>query len=182
MKKDITAGSVYTFEQLFSAAYGKGEPTAQIMALFFMRYFGIVALARKLRERGKLIPKIDKIYDRFGHLLSVSLGAITDQIQDAVNTGNAQFLKNLALALEEQHRNTRGRDPVRTWLLMHKLKMEAPLTAKQIQALLNTETKVEISERQVYRVCKELGINLAKGREGRPRKTATSRRRIGRSC
>jgi hypothetical protein len=155
---------------LLKATYGKGEPSAQLMALFFSQYFAMAALARRLRESHKKHQGVGDLYAAHVTALSIYLKTMLEVTRKAVQTGNAQFFKDFALALEEQYRNSAGRDPVRTWLIMHKLKREPPKTAREIALRLKEEARTQVSERQVYRLCKKLKVEIAKGKEGRPPK------------
>jgi hypothetical protein len=166
---------------LLSAAYGRGSLSAQLLAVFFTQYYAVTALDRKLRAQGKLSNKVGRLERTYTHALSVYLNVLQEEIRKAVQTGNAQFLRDLASAFEEPRIAPRGRQAARCWLLMHKLKEAPPQTVRQIRENVFKEAWTDVSERHVYRLCKELGIPVAKGQEGRPRKTATRRQKQDRS-
>ena len=166
---------------LLTAAYGPGSMTAQLLAVFFTQYFTVTALDRKLRAQGKLSSRVGKLGRGYGHALSAYLIALFEETRKAVRTGDAQFFKDFANALEEPRRTSRGRDPAQCWLLMAKLKNATPKTVRQIREGLSKEARCNVDERQIYRLCRRLGIAVAKGREGRPRKTATNRQNQSRS-
>jgi len=182
MKKKLKSSQDNPVKALLSAAYGPGTISAQLLAVFLSQYFAVTALDRKLRAQGKLSKRVGKEQRGYDHALSAYVLALVEETRKAAQTGNAQFLKDLASAFEEAGRTSRGRDPVRTWLMMHKLKGEPPKTMRQMQVCLQKDARSTVGERQVYRVCKELGIPLAKAQEGRPPKTPTNERKQGRSC
>jgi hypothetical protein len=175
MKTKKKVSTIYNpVKALLSAAYGPRTMSAQLLAVFFTHYYAVTALDRKLRVQGKLSNRIGKLEVGYTHALSVYLKVLLEEVRKAAQTGNAQFLKDLASAFEEPRVAPRGRQAARCWLLMHKLKKAPPQTARQIRESVFKEARTNISERHVYRLCKELGIPVAKGQEGRPRKTATS--------
>ena len=166
---------------LLSAAYGPGTISAQLLAVFFTRYFAVTALDRKLRAQGKLSKRVGQEQSGYARAFSAYVLVLVEETRKAAQTGNAQFLKDLASAFEEARRTSRGRDPVRTWLLMHKLKGEPKKTMRQMQEWLRKDAQSTVAERQVYRLCAELGVPLAKAQEGRPPKTPTTAGKQGRS-
>ena len=170
MKKKHKSPQDSPVKALLSAAYGPGTISAQLLAVFLTQYFAVTALDRKLRAQGKLSKRVGKEQRGYDHALSAYVLALVEETRKAAQTGNAQFLKDLASAFEEARRTSRGQDPLRTWLLMHKLKGEPRKTAKQIRECLLKDARSTVDERQVYRVCKELGVPLAKAQKGRPPK------------
>ena len=168
-------------KSLLSALYGPGVLQAQVMAMLLTQYVVVTALDRNLRVQSKASHRVGVLNRTYAHVLSVYLKVLVEETRKAVTTGDARFFRDFALALEEQHRSSHGRDPMRSYLMMHTLRREAPKTARQHQQRLVEEVRCNVSERHVYRVCKELGIPVAKAREGRPPKTPTQPRDHGRS-
>jgi hypothetical protein len=181
MKKKHKSPQDSPVKALLSAAYGPGTISAQLLAVFLTQYFAVTALDRKLRAQAKLSKRVGQEQRGYAHALSAYVLALVEETRKAAQTGNAQFLKDLASAFEEARRTSRGRDPVRTWLMMHKLKGEPPKTMRQMQEWLRKDAQSTVAERQVYRLCAELGVPLAKAQEGRPPKTPTTAEKQGRS-
>jgi hypothetical protein len=181
MKAQSASTAEIPVKELLAAAYGPSKVSAQLLALFLTHFFALTALHRKLAAQGNASSRVRTLEQGYARALAVYIVPLVEEAQKAVRTGDARFFKDFANALEEPRRTSRGRDPVRGWLLMHKLKNAAPQTVRQIKASLFTEARCDVGERQIYRLCEELEIAVAKGQEGRPRKTPTKQQKQGRS-
>ncbi len=162
-------------EEIFQAACGKGELTAQLMAAFWTRYFQVRWLEERLRRKGGEIAEMEKLEKKYQGVELTYTRAMIQQIARAIKSGNASYLHDFANAIEEQGRNRLGRDPVRVLVAGLKLAGGKPRTIARIKQTLEANGDQPGSTRHLYDVCDEIGYAYTDGQEGRPPKETVKR-------
>src|SRR5438094_1646015 len=90
------------YHELLRAAFGKGEPSTQLIAALMVRCSSLEGTANEG------VPKLK--------------AAINDLMWRECDKGNTRFFRDLADALEELNRSPAGRNPMRVAMLADKIK------------------------------------------------------------
>jgi hypothetical protein len=159
-----------TLEVVLQAGYGKGQLTAQLMAAFWTQYFHTRWLGERLRRQGRGISAVENLEQEYQGVEWVYTSAIIQQIARAIKTGDASYLRDFAIAIEEQGCNRIGRDPARLLIAGLKLAGGEPRTIAQINQTLEAHGHKHGNTRHLYDICDEIGYRYAKGQEGHPPK------------
>ena len=157
MNDDKSLEKRLQIENLMDAALGPAKDRAgQVVAMTWMFFFAELAKT----QSGDLSLK---------NLRDSLHRDIEAFVLKAIKSGNAHFFRDFADALETQHRDRKGNDPIAAQLALAELKNEPPKTAQEWEAILG-KAGVTTNEKKIRRTADKYEIDIAKAKEGRPLK------------
>ena len=174
MNDDKSLEKRLQIENLMDATYGPAKDRAgQMMALLWTVYFGKVAEARSAELKLQGVPLLGNPNvsrsSEIQELRAALHGGMEEVVKKAFDMGDAHFFRDFADALETQHRDRKGNDPIAAQLALAELKNEPPKTAQEWEAILG-KAGVTTNEKKIRRTADKYEIDIAKAKEGRPLK------------
>lgn len=147
-----------TFESLRKAVFGKITDRA-------CEFMSLCVLLEKLHSSSNPISSSPAAKE----LMLANARIVMAHLMEATRSRDTKFFSEVASAFHAYF--TEGvAHLVKGWLLNEKDRLiESPLTAMRLQELVASKTGNKVDERQLRRLCEEIGIPLVKAQEGRPK-------------
>lgn len=173
-----------TKEKISRAAYGDAYNDETKSAFEIADRFHKTAFEFDVWSNPEKFPdvKVDRAKEDFNRDIIEAGEMFINEIARAVDNRDATFFKNLVVALEAIPKMWRDghASPERVALLLHGqsnflYKFSRPLTTAELCEVIREHTGKQLDDRQVKRLCKELGIEKRK-QSGRPKKVTIKAR------